>query len=100
MAHQRRLVFDLPVAFFPFDETVMQCGAPQYGLTALLDLATDLVGVDIGNGGGKIDARAPCGERGKQRQLPQVPAIAFGGSARELTALPVRGLGDPTGDGE
>src|ERR1700730_8894038 len=100
MAHQRRLVLDFPIAVFPFDETEMLCGALQYGLAAPLDPLSDPVGVDVGDRTGKIDMRAPGGERGEQRQPAKVPAIALGGSAGEKAALSVRGLGDPTGDGE
>src|SRR6266404_1296437 len=100
MAYQRRLVLDLPITVFPFDETEMLGRTPQYGLSALLDFVTDLVGVDIGDGAGEIDARAPGSERRQHRQLSQVPAIALRSGAGEKTALPVRSLGNPTGDGE
>src|SRR6266404_3645966 len=100
MAYQRRLVLDLPITVFPFDETEMLGRTPQYGLSALLDFVTDLVGVDIRDGAGEIDARAPCGKRRQRRQLSEVPAIALGGGAGEKTALPVRSLGNPTGDRE
>src|SRR6516225_1885990 len=99
MAHQRRLVLDLPIAVFPLDETVMLCGAPQCGFTALLDLVADLAGIDVGDRAGEIDARAPSRERRQQRQFSQVTAIALSSGAGELTALLGRGLGNPTGDG-
>ena len=64
------------------------------------DVTPDLWGVDISNGAGQIDARAPGFEGRHKRQSSQVPAIVLCSGTGELSGLSVRGTGNPAGDGE
>ncbi len=95
MAHQRWLVLDFPIAVFSFDEAEMLSRTPQNGLAALLDVVADFVGFDVGYRAGEIDARAPRGERGQQRQLLQVTAIALSGNPSEIDGTPGQGPWQP-----
>src|SRR6516165_2386640 len=99
-AHQRWLFLDLPMAAFSLDETEMLCSAIQYGFTALLDLVTDPVRVDVGNRAVEIDVRAPGRKRGLERQLFQAPAIALGCGTGETPAFAPWHFRDSSGDCE
>ena len=100
MMHERRLFPDPPGACMLLDQAEMGFRTRQDRGQPFFQIAADLGRIDIGDGAGKIDARAPRAERRHRRQTRHVPAVVARGEAGEAPAVVLRHMCCPTGDDE
>ena len=100
MVHERRLFLDPPGSGMLRDQSEMRFGALQNVGQAFFQIAADLPGVDLGDGTGKVDARAPGVERRHLRQMRYVPAIITSSPAGQTPAVALWHLRDAPGYGQ
>ena len=95
MVHERWLFPNSPCSGMLLDQSEMRFGALQNRSEALLQTAADLAGVDVGDGAGKVDTRAPGADRRHLRQTRYVSTIIASSPASQTPAVALRHRRDP-----